>query len=583
MKKLRYIEDLLYKYKGRLIIGVLSLLLVDVLQLIFPMILGRITDTIQSGEISKEGLGAYSFAIIAIAVGIALFRFFWRYLVFGVARKVETILRERFYFHLQKLPVNYYHNHKTGDLMAHATNDINNIRMMLGQGIAMAVDSLLIPVVAVFMMFQTVGLKLTLACFSPMIMLAVILGFSVKNMHARIQKVQEAFSLLTEKAMENFSGIRVIKAFAQETAEVINFEKANLSNKETNLRYMNTMRLLFPLVMSIASLSFAVSLLYGGVLVIQKEITLGEFVSFNSYLSLLIWPIAALGWVTNMFQRGIVSLDRINVIMDEKPDIEDLPDSNPLNDIVTGKITFKNLSFTYPGSKSPVLKNIDISVESGKTLAIVGRTGSGKTTLINLIPRLFNAPDGTLYIDDMEINRIPLSVLRNSIGYVPQDTFLFSSTIRENIDFFHNKKEEDIIAAARIASVYENIMDFPNQFNTMVGERGITLSGGQKQRISIARSILTEPSILILDDSLSAVDTNTEEEILKGLKQVMRQRTSIIVSHRVSTIRGADEIVVLDEGQIAERGTHEALLDKQGIYYEMYQKQLLSEQIEGVE
>lgn len=582
MKRLRYIGDLIIKYKVRFIIGIVSLLLVDVLQLIFPIILGRITDAIQAKEITKQALGTYSFIIIAIAAGIAFFRFFWRYLVFGVARKIEANLRERFYSHLQKLSVNYYHNHKTGDLMAHATNDINNIRMLLGQGIALSVDSLLIPVVAVIMMFRTVGPKLTLACFSPMILLAVILAVSTKSMHLRIQKVQEAFSLLSDKAMENFSGIRVVKAFAQEAAEVANFDKANQNNRETNLRYMNIMRLLFPLVMSIASLSFAVSLLYGGVLVIQKEITLGDFVSFNSYLALLIWPIAALGWIVNIFERGIVSLDRINVIMDEKPDIEDLQDTIPIS-VINGKITFKNLTFTYPGSDRPVLKNIDVTVESGKTLAIVGRTGSGKTTLINLIPRLFNAPENSLFIDDMEISKIPLSILRKAIGYVPQDTFLFSSTIMENIDFFHNKKEDDIISAAKTASVYDNIMDFPDQFDTMIGERGITLSGGQKQRISIARAIITEPSILILDDCLSAVDTHTEEEILKSLKQIMHERTSIIVSHRISTIRDADEIVVLDDGTIAERGTHEALLEKQGIYYDMYQKQLLSEEIEGVE
>jgi ATP-binding cassette subfamily B protein len=563
-------------------LGILSLLIVDALQLVFPIILGRITDTIQSREITKNSLVTYSFVIVAISLGIALFRFFWRYLVFGVARKIETILRERFYSHLQKLSVNYYHHHKTGDLMAHATNDINNIRMMLGQGVAMSVDSLLIPVIAISMMFRTVGLKLTLACFFPMIILGVVLSISTKSMHNRIQKVQEAFSLLSEKAMENFSGIRVVKAFAQESAEVINFDKANQNNRETNLRYMNIMRILFPLVMSIASLSFAVSLLYGGVLVIKKQITLGDFVSFNSYLGLLIWPIAALGWITNIFQRGIVSLDRINAIMDEVPDIKDQPDPKSI-DTIKGKINFKDLNFTYPGSQKQVLKNINITIESGETLAIVGRTGSGKSTLINLIPRLFNAPEGTLYIDDMEINSIPISILRKSIGYVPQDTFLFSSTIKENIDFFHDKDEKDITAAARIASVYDNIMEFPGQFNTMVGERGITLSGGQKQRISIARAIITEPSILILDDCLSAVDTHTEEEILKGLKQIMLNRTSIIVSHRISTIRDANEIIVLEDGQIAERGTHEFLLNKHGIYYDMYQKQLLSEQIEGVE
>lgn len=582
MNHLKYIKDLLFKYKYRYMGGLVCLLFVDFLQLVLPKFLGNLTDTLESGQITKELLFLYSLGVIGISLGIAVFRFFWRYFVFGVSKILETALRDRFYLHLQKLSVNYYNNHKTGDLMAHATNDINNVRMALGQGAAMMVDSALIPVVAIIMMFSTVGVKLTLACFAPLVLLAVVIGVNMRFVQDRIEKMQEAFSQLTEKVRENFSGIRVVKSFVQEKSEIDSFEEANRYNRDTNLRFAKNMQMIFPLIMAISSLSSAIALLYGGLLVISKEITLGDFVAFNTYLGLLIWPIAALGWVTNMFQRGSVSLKRLNSIMDEKPEIEDGPDVLDVKEI-QGKIEFKNLNFTYPGTDRPVLKNINITVEQGKTLAIVGRTGSGKTSLINLISRLYNVEKGTLRIDGLDIEQLPLSTLRSGIGYVPQDSFLFSTTIGENIDFFQGRDQKSIEKAAKLAKVYDNIMDFPDGFNTMVGERGVTLSGGQKQRIAIARAVLREPSILILDDCLSAVDTHTEEEILKGLKEIMKQRTSVIVSHRISTIQDADEIIVLEEGEIVERGTHGSLLEKQGLYYELYQKQLLADQIEGVE
>ncbi len=578
MKNLRYIKDLIFRYKYRYIIGILFLISVDTLQLIFPKILGFFTDDLKGGGITDSKVLYYAIIIALIAVGIALFRFLWRYFIFGVSRKIEKELRNRFYEHLQKLSVNYYNNHKTGDLLAHSSNDIANVQVALGQGITMSLDSLLIPVVSIILMIGTAGFKLTLICFLPLALLGLIISLNVKFMHSKIEKMQEAFSQLTETARENFSGIRVVKSFVQEQKEMAKFIASNKYNKEMNLIFVRNTSLLFPIVMSVSTLTFAIALWYGGSLVISGEITLGSFIAFNGYLLTLTWPIAALGWVTSLFQRGFVSLKRINAILDEKPEIEDSQDIVQISK-VEGKIVFNNLNFTYPGHSSQVLKNINITLEKGKTLAIVGRTGSGKTTLINLIVRLYNVGNGQLLVDDIDINRVPLSVLRESIGFVPQDTFLFSATIKENIDFFLGNDDSSIEKASKTSKVYDDIKEFPKGFDTIVGERGVTLSGGQKQRISIARAILRSPSILILDDCLSAVDTNTEEEILKGLKEVMQERTSIIVSHRISTIKDADEIIFLDEGEIIERGTHETLLELQGQYYELYQKQLLADQL----
>ncbi|HEY5583999.1 MAG TPA: ABC transporter ATP-binding protein [Ruminiclostridium sp.] len=578
MKSLRYIRDLLLKYKYRYAIGIVFLLCVDILQLILPKLLGDVTDLLESRSLTRSKLAEYALILVFIAVGVAIFRFLFRYTLMSVSRSIELSLRNRFYAHLQKLSANYFNIHKTGDIMAHATNDMNNVTMASGQGVIFVIDSFLIPIVALVMMLNTGGLKLTAFCFSPMLLLGISIVFFMKVMQNRVQKQQEAFSSLTEAVRENFSGIRVVKAFAQEGKEVSRFERINAINREANLKFLRLMGMMFPTVMSIAALSFVIALWFGGILVIQGSLTLGGFVAFNSYLGMLIWPITAIGWVASMFQRGFVSLERINTIMDEKPEISD--DETVDKASIEGSIEFKGLTFTYPGADNPVLKDISIAVEAGRTLAIVGRTGSGKTTLVNLISRILSTPEGTLFIDDVDINKIPLSVLRSSIGTVPQDTFLFSTSITENIDFFRNCSFELIENAAKTARIYDNINEFPKKFDTVVGERGVTLSGGQKQRVAIARAVLGTPSILILDDCLSAVDANTEEEILKDLKKIMKQRTSIIVSHRISAVKDADEIIVLDDGSIVERGTHTVLLEQKGFYYELYTKQLLINQLE---
>ena len=599
MSTLRYIKDLLFKYKYSYLLGIIFLLCVDGLQLVLPKILGDFTDFLESGSLTRTKLGEYAIIVSLIAVGVAVFRFLFRYALYGVSRSIELSFRNRFYAHLQKLSVNYFNVHKTGDLMAHATNDMNNVTMSTGQGIIFAIDSLLIPVVSLIMMWNTAGIKLTAACFSPLLLLAVTVVFFMKIMQSSVQKQQEAFSNLTETARENFSGIRVIKAFVQEQKEIEKFEKANSINREANLKFVRLMSMMFPSVMAISALSFVIALWYGGILVIEGSLSLGGFVAFNSYLGMLIWPITAIGWVANMFQRASVSLQRINTILDEKPEIADqivpsgsnisktaesITDTTTDSDIIIdGTIEFRNLTFTYPGTDKPILENINITVGKGKTLAVIGRTGSGKTTLINMIPRLLSVPEGTLFIDGVDINNIPLSKLRSSIGCVPQDTFLFSASISENIDFFQGCSKNEIEKAAKTARIYNNICEFPNQFDTIVGERGVTLSGGQKQRVAIARAVLGTPSILILDDCLSAVDANTEEEILKDLKIIMKQRTSIIVSHRISAVKDADEIIVLDDGRIIEQGTHASLLELGGYYHELYNRQLLADEIEGVE
>ena len=621
MGTLRYIRDLLLKYKYRYLLGVFFLLGVDLLQLVMPKVLGDVTDALENDSLTKPRLLEYAFILVLISIGIAVFRFLFRYALYGVSRKIELTFRNRFYAHLQKLSANYFNTHKTGDIMAHATNDMNNVTAATGQGIIFAIDCLLVPVVALGMMWNTAGLSLTAASFSPLVLLGISVAFFMKIMQSRVEKQQEAFSNLTETARENFSGIRVIKAFVQEKKEIERFEKANSVNREANLKFVRLMSMMFPTVMSIAALSFVIALWYGGYLVIKGSLTLGGFVAFNSYLGMLIWPITAIGWAANMFQRGSVSLERINVIMDEKPEIADSEeviagnnteassDSNKefksgskaetaggtiLNTSarttqaaafspIEGAIEFRGLSFTYPGTETPVLENINITIEKGRTLAIVGRTGCGKTTLINLISRLLPVPEGALIIDGKDINRIPLAQLRTSIGCVPQETFLFTASIGDNIDFYRESSAQDIENASKTARIYDSIMEFPGKFGTLVGERGVTLSGGQKQRVAIARAILGSPSILILDDCLSAVDANTEEEILRDLKVIMKQRTSIIVSHRVSAVKDADEIIVLGDGNIIERGTHESLLELGGYYSELYDRQLLTQEIEGAE
>lgn len=583
MKTFQRLGEFLSEHKWNYIIGVSVLLIVNGLQLIPPRIIGIVTDGLTNSTIKMKQIYLYAGAVILVACLVALLRYIWRMLVMGSARDLEFWLRNKFFAHLETLSPSFYNNYKTGDLMAHATNDINALRMAFGIGVVMLTDAIFIPVATITIMLFTTDIRLTLLALLPLPFIALLMGVFSKVIQKRHNDVQAAFSDLTDKVQENMSGIRVVESFVQEKYEIDKFLKSNNNYIDKNMRLVKVYGFMFPLVMFIATLSFIVTLGYGGSLVVKDEISLGQFTSFIAYLSLLTWPMMAIGQIVNGLQRGIASMKRLNVIFDIEPEIVDKDDAAPITqEELKPSIEFKNFSFTYPGSLQPSLSDINLKIEEGKTLAILGRTGSGKTTLVNLILRMYNSEKGQLYIGGYDINTIPLKTLRESIGYVPQDNFLFSTTIRDNIAFANIDMDmEKVEQAAKFAYVYDNIMEFPQKFDTILGERGVTLSGGQKQRVSIARAIAKDPKILILDDSLSAVDTKTEEKILEGLKQVMKNRTSIIIAHRISTIKDADEIIVLDEGKIVEKGSHEELIALNGLYNSIYQKQLLEEKLEN--
>lgn len=574
------LKDFLKKHKWNYIIGVSWLMIIDFIQLLVPQILGSFTDSLKEGLIDINGILKYVSLIIITGLIIGIGRYFWRIYILGTSRELEYYLRKKLFNHLLTLSTNYFNTHKTGDLMAHATNDINAVRMAVGQGTIMIVDSGFMIILTLIMMIKTTNLRLTAISLFTLPFIIIFVNRFGKIIHKRFKAVQEAFSKLTDITQESFSGIRVIKSFVQEDLVLENFTKVNEDNLRKNLKLVLVSGIFHPFINFISALSFLLLIFYGGKEVILNRISLGDFVAFNSYIGLLVWPMMALGWVINLLQRGAASMERINAILNEKPDIKDSEDAIELNNI-KGKIEFKNVSFKYPGSNNYALKNINFTVEPGKSLAIVGRTGSGKTTIVNLLLRLFDIEEGEICIDDIPIKKITLKSLRENIGYVPQDNFLFSTTIEENIGFAFegNLDKEKVIKAAKLAEIYDNIMSFPDGFYTVLGERGVTISGGQKQRTSIARALIKNPSILILDDSLSSVDTDTEEKILNNLKDFMKERTTIFISHRISTVKNCDEIIVIDEGEIVERGTHDELLAQNGIYYEIYEKQQLEEKI----
>ncbi len=580
MKSFKTLKSFFIKHKWNYIIGALWLIVVDIVQLLVPQILRTVTNLLQDNLLTISSLIKYGILIMVTGLTIAVGRYFWRIYIQGTSRTLEYYLRNKLFDHLLGLSTNYFNSQKTGDLMAHATNDINAIRMALGPGLVALIDATFITILAIVMMIRTTNLKLTLIALITLPFIAGIVGKFGKLVHKRFRVVQEAFSDLTDTTQENFAGIRVVKSFVQEDEEIKKFTNVNQYNLNKNLELVKVSGTFHPLVQFLASISFLIVIWYGGTLVMMNEISLGDFIAFNSYLSLLIWPMMAIGWVINLLERGSASMERINDILREKPEIIDSEDPIALNQ-VEGNIQFSNVSFKYPQSHNYSLKNININIPAGSTTAIVGRTGSGKTTLINLLLRLYDIEEGKILLDGKNIRDITLKSLRENVGYVPQDNFLFSTTIKDNIAFPFDSKvsDEEVYKAAKVAEVYDNIVEFTDKFDTVLGERGVTLSGGQKQRVSIARAIIKKSPILIFDDSLSSVDTETEEKILNNLEKLTNKKTLIIISHRISTVQNADQIIVLDEGKIIEKGNHESLLKNKGLYNYLYEKQLLEEKI----
>lgn len=578
MHKLRAIFKYARKYRTKYYFGILVLLLVDLIQLIPPKIIGKISDILPSGTATEKLILQYILLLLLAATTVAIGRFVWRILIVGTAKKIEYDMRNTFFKHLQDMSTNFYNNKKTGDLMALATNDLNSVVQALGFGVVMIVDSLFMSLITIIIML-TIDVKLTLISLIPLPFISITASKFGKKIHKKYMSVQKSFSSLTDLTQENFSGIRVVKSYVQEEKELEKFNTQNQQNFKVNMEFAKLWGLMQPLVELVASLGFVIFIGLGGFYVMQGEISLGDFVAFNMYLGQLIWPMMAIGWVINIIQRGFASLERIEEVLHEKPEIVNTPEVVPINSI-SGDIVIEGLTFCYPGSNSPALEDINVRINKGDTLGIIGRTGSGKSTLVNLLVRIYNLQKGEIIINGYDVNSIPLKTLRENIG-LASDSFLFSSNIAENINLSQDYVDiESIKQAAIDADVYDNIMNFPDKFETMVGEKGVTLSGGQKQRISIARALIKDPEILILDDCLSSVDAKTETKILENLKSIMKNRTSIIISHRISAIKNSDNIIVLDDGKIIESGTHKELLDLKGLYFEIYEKQLLEEKIQ---
>jgi ATP-binding cassette subfamily B multidrug efflux pump len=598
-KNLRPLVPYLKRYRSGLFWGGLCVLFNNGVWILFPQVLRRAVNDLHSG-VTRQKLLTYSLLILAIALIKGIFQFLTRWVVIGISRDIEFDLRNDLFAHLERLSYSYYQRNRTGDIMARATNDLNAVRMLLGPAIMYSANTIVFTAGALAFMLA-ISPKLTIYAFLPLPIASIVIQYFGRRIHERFERIQAMFSDISARAQENFSGARVIRAYVQEQAEIASFENANQEYIRRSLGLVRLMGMLWPTLELMLGAAVVIVLWLGGREVLLGKISVGDFVAFNTYMVQLTWPVIALGWVINIFQRGTASLVRINEILSQQPEITDeaaltldtshngatsVPPVHPTADAeIQGEIEFRNLSFAYNGTS--VLKEINLRIPAGSSLAIVGPTGSGKTTLVNLIPRIYDAEPGAVLIDGRPIRQFPLDSLRRHIGFVPQETFLFSDTIRENIAFGIAQEDgearlDDIKAAAEAANIAQDIESFPEGYNTTVGERGITLSGGQKQRTAIARALLRSPRILILDDALSSVDTHTEDKILNHLREIMRGRTTIFISHRVSTVRNADAIAVLHQGRIVEIGTHDQLIARNGYYTDLYNKQLLEEELAEV-
>jgi ATP-binding cassette subfamily B multidrug efflux pump len=620
-QNLRGLVPYLGRYKGAIALGMLTLAVMGLIGNLVPLTAGIITDTLSGSARpferamhgandvtvlnwlsklipyyephSRRTLGIYCLFLVACIALKGLMSFATRWVLIGISRDIEFDIRGDLLNKLLVMEPEFYVRNRTGELMSRATNDLNAVRMVLGPGIMYSGTTIVTMVLAISVM-AVLSPSLTLWVLLPVPVVALAVRHFGKVIHELYEKIQASLATLSAKVQENLSGVRVIRAYAQEEAEIRGFDEPNKEYVAKNVLLIRTWSMFMPSLSSLIGTTFLIVLFAGGYRLLHGQMSLGALITFNTYLNQLVWPMIALGWVTNIFQRGAASMGRLNYILEAKPQIDDRGAKITSGTPVSGQIEFRNLTFTYPtaiagngsngassGTGKPVLKNINLTIPAGSTLAIVGPTGSGKTTLAALIARLWEAPAGEIFVDGHEIREWPLETLRRAIGFVPQDTYLFSETVGKNIAFGLQNYEPDVVQqATEIANLHGDVEEFTEKYETMVGERGITLSGGQKQRSAIARAVVRDPKILILDDSLSAVDTQTEEKILSRLRNVMKGRTTILIAHRTSTVRDADQIVVLKDGQILECGTHEELLARAGYYADLYQKQLLEEELE---
>ena len=579
----RRLLPFLLVYRRQFTTGLVCVIVTTTIQLLSPWVLKYAIDDLNAG-VTRSKLAFYASTLLGIACIGGVFRYLMRRILIGASRDIEFDVRNAFFARLQQMPLGYYQARRTGDLMSRATNDLNAVRMMIGPAVMYSANTILVFIVAILLMVS-LDARLTMMALLPLPVVTIVVKYFGSAIHKRFEAIQEQLANLSAVVQESLAGVRVVRAYNQQGHEIERFSEANREYVQRNRVLIRLQGLFFPSMTLFLGFGSLLVLWIGSRHVIRGEITLGEFVAFNAYLVMLSWPMIAFGWVTNILQRGMASWKRMLDVLDAIPDIDDRHVTEAGRTApMTGAIEIRDLVFAYPGTERPVLEHVSLKIAAGQTVALVGATGSGKSTLIHLIPRLHEPPHGTVFLDGVDVRDIPLDRLRGAIGFVPQEPFLFSDTIGGNVALGTDSEQgaaaaERLHSAAAIARLDKDVAAFPKGYETLVGERGITLSGGQKQRTAIARAVNLNPRILVLDDALSAVDTYTEEEILERLRVFMRKRTSIIVSHRVSTVRHADMIVVLQDGRIAEQGTHDELVRSGGLYADLHQKQLLQEEL----